>query len=117
MHVDRSVSIATHWLLTGDPMSWKWVVVYLVAVQLYLASTGAVLAQAQNPPAFFVINGNIANGDQSDPGFPYYADSASGSFSKSRDVHYGTMSVSASIGVSSISATFQGSMDPVHASR
>lgn len=97
------------------------------------ASLGLCLASvtvlAQNPPAYFVTYGNIANGDQYDPGYPYSFDTSTGGGSKSRIVPntigngqpytsgWGTLSVSTSFSSASMSATFSGSMDPVDASR
>jgi hypothetical protein len=86
------------------------------------------VGQTQNPPAFFYVSGGIGNGDQFDPGFPYNFTTSAGGGSKTRIVPntngwgqpyttgWGTVSVSASIGAASMSATFQGAMDPVNAS-
>jgi hypothetical protein len=79
-------------------------------------------AQTQNPSAYFVVRGNIGNGDQFDPGFPYHFDTGTGGGSKSRTIpldtlNWGSLSVSASIGAASMTATFQGTMAPVDASR
>jgi len=93
---------------------------------LLMANAGlwlmAGMVQAQNPPAFFVVHGNIGNGDQFDPGFPYNFDTSTGGGSKSRTIpldtiQWGSLSVSTSIGTASATATFQGSIDAVNASR
>jgi hypothetical protein len=87
------------------------------------------IAQAQNPPFYFVVRGRVANGDQFDPGWPFNFSTATGGGSTSRAIPntsgygnqnytgWGTMTVSASIGAASLSATYQGNMDPVNASR
>jgi len=89
-------------------------------VTLFGLTFAATALLAQNPPAYFVVRGNIGNGDQFDPGFPYHFDTSTGGGSTSRPVPvsgWGTLSVSASMGTASATVTFQGSMDPVDASR
>ncbi|MBV9762263.1 MAG: C39 family peptidase [Acidobacteriaceae bacterium] len=80
----------------------------------------AMEAQNQPPQAYFAVYGNIANGNQFDPGFPYNFTTATGGGSTSRPVPsggpWGTLSVSASIQSSSASVTLQGSMNAVNAS-
>jgi hypothetical protein len=115
----------SHWTVPGTSLSSpssSTVVRSLRALVLLVTLVfPPAVAIAQTPPVYFVVQGNITNGDQFDSGFPFTFTTASGGGSASRlvpiDLAWGSLSLGASISDTSVTVAIQGAMDAVNFSR